>query len=911
MRKVLKRSILAAAIVLAAVIACIACGNRITTYTVNYSAGYGGSISGTASQTVTYGESAESVTAVPYTGYRFVKWSDNNTNPERTDTNVTSAINVTAEFTKITLTVTYGAGTGGSVSGTASQTVNYGESAETVTAVPSAGYRFVKWSDDKTTAERTDTNVIAAISVTAEFEKLTFTVTYGSGTGGSISGTTPQTVNYGESAESVTAVPNTGYRFVKWSDDKMTAERTDNNVTSAINVTAEFTKITLTVTYGAGTGGSVSGTTPQTVNYGENAMAVTAVPDTGYRFVKWSDNLTTAERTDNNVIAAISVTAEFEKLTFTVTYGSGTGGNISGKTSQTVTYGEDAETVTAIPDTGYRLLKWSDDAAAGVRRTDTNVKATIDVTALFIMITNMATYGAGEGGSISGTASQTVNYGESASTVTAVPSAGYRFVKWSDNVTTAERTDTNVTSAINVTAEFTKITLTVTYGAGDGGSISGKKSQTVTYGEDAEMVTAIPDTGYRLLKWSDDAATGVRRTDTNVKATIDVTALFIMITNMATYIAGDGGSISGEANQIITYGESASTVTAIPNTYCRFVKWSDNLATAERTDTNVITAINVTAEFELLAITFIYDYNNATGNNMAKSIAIPYEASLEQVTFAIPEKERFIFGGWYSDEGISSRVSDELGNLLIGDRIFDVKSAYLYAKWTPEDDVTYKILMVFVTEAHAVISGVSIDYTMSEIERQICELFTVQMSKYLNEWFDGLVKFEIDVYFTTVAIGRVCFRAANDNGRSSWFVFARDIPECSGMIENYRSVVTTSCMNDYDYLLHSVAGSAITKYASVHLEAMLRGLLINNIPLETLLDLTDIHWKTMMYVYLHEFTHTAEMALGFYYEFHAVIIYYGNTMSSLDIIKLYLLNQAILDGKRVGIPYSYWKGNAA
>jgi Na+/H+-dicarboxylate symporter len=44
----------------------------------------------------------------------------------------------------------------------------------------------------------------------------------------------------GANGSAVTAVPNTGYRFVRWSDGVMTASRTDTNVTGDITVTAIF-----------------------------------------------------------------------------------------------------------------------------------------------------------------------------------------------------------------------------------------------------------------------------------------------------------------------------------------------------------------------------------------------------------------------------------------------------------------------------------------------------------------------------------------------------------------------------------------------------------------------------------------------------------------------------------------------
>ena len=66
-----------------------------------------------------------------------------------------------------------------------------------MTAVPNAGYHFVNWSDASTANPRTDTNVMANVSVTANFAINTYTLTYTAGANGSISGTSPQTVNHG------------------------------------------------------------------------------------------------------------------------------------------------------------------------------------------------------------------------------------------------------------------------------------------------------------------------------------------------------------------------------------------------------------------------------------------------------------------------------------------------------------------------------------------------------------------------------------------------------------------------------------------------------------------------------------------------------------------------------------------
>src|SRR6185295_11322151 len=176
----------------------------------------------------------------------------------------------------------YTAGANGTITGTSPQTVNHGADGSEVTAVPNAGYHFVNWSDGVLTAARTDTNVTTNISVTASFAINTYTLTYTAGANGTISGTTPQTVNHGGSGTTVTAVPNAGYHFVSWRDGVLSAARTDTNVTTNISVTASFAINTYTLTYTAGANGTISGTTPQTVNHGGSGTTVTAVPNAGY-----------------------------------------------------------------------------------------------------------------------------------------------------------------------------------------------------------------------------------------------------------------------------------------------------------------------------------------------------------------------------------------------------------------------------------------------------------------------------------------------------------------------------------------------------------------------------------------------------------------------------------------------------
>lgn len=219
--------------------------NQPIYYDLIYIAGEGGYIDGQAEQQLESGKDGLTVVAVPYDGYEFVQWSDGGTEATRQDKNVTEDISVTAEFKlKInpakSYTVIYQANEGGTISGAVEQSVKEGENGTEVVAVPNEGYKFVKWSDNITEATRQDRNVTKDIVVKAIFEKQTYTLTYIAGDGGYLVGNLNQTVAYGESGTKVTAIPNDGYRFVKWSDDKVEATRCDTKINVSVSVTAEF-----------------------------------------------------------------------------------------------------------------------------------------------------------------------------------------------------------------------------------------------------------------------------------------------------------------------------------------------------------------------------------------------------------------------------------------------------------------------------------------------------------------------------------------------------------------------------------------------------------------------------------------------------------------------------------------------
>lgn len=70
--------------------------------TLQYTAGSGGTISGSTNQQIPHGQNGTLVTATPNPGFDFLGWSDGNSNPDRADLEIISDSSLTASFANAT-----------------------------------------------------------------------------------------------------------------------------------------------------------------------------------------------------------------------------------------------------------------------------------------------------------------------------------------------------------------------------------------------------------------------------------------------------------------------------------------------------------------------------------------------------------------------------------------------------------------------------------------------------------------------------------------------------------------------------------------------------------------------------------------------------------------------------------------
>jgi hypothetical protein len=284
-----------------------------------------------------------------------------------------SGINLSDYFTK---TLTFSSGANGSITTPASSPIEY--TAGTVVpllAVPATGYHFEVWTGDTTyitdvcSADTTIT-MTADATIVATFAINTYTLTYTTDGGGTITGDTPQTVDYNQDGNTVTAVPDGAGVFLQWSDGNTNTVRTDRNVKADINVMAWFmppTNLSRTLTVSTDSNGTVTTPGIGAYFYGDgNTAIIVAEPNAHYHFDHWSGTAVTANKvadanaysTTVTMDANYTVMANFDINEFSLTTYAGTGGTVSPSGTNWYDYNT-AVTIVATPRAGYHFTSWT------------------------------------------------------------------------------------------------------------------------------------------------------------------------------------------------------------------------------------------------------------------------------------------------------------------------------------------------------------------------------------------------------------------------------------------------------------------------------------------------------------------------------------------------------------------------
>jgi len=241
----------------------------------------------------------------------------------------------------------------------------HGEAVQ-LAAVPDEGWSFAGWSGDYAGLENPlIITMDGTKTFTANFDinRYDIEVSADPQIGGSVFGA--GTYNHGDQVN-LTAVSNTAYEFVNWTEDHVEVSKNPNySFTATRNRTlvANFVEKTYTLTIATSGSGSVDRNPDKELYTHGEIVNLTAIPSTGWNFVSWSGAIVgNANPVNITMNADRSVTASFsiKKLTVTASSNPAAGGSVIG--AGVFDYGE-LVTLVATPNEGYEFVNWTENGS--------------------------------------------------------------------------------------------------------------------------------------------------------------------------------------------------------------------------------------------------------------------------------------------------------------------------------------------------------------------------------------------------------------------------------------------------------------------------------------------------------------------------------------------------------------------
>jgi len=414
----------------------------------------------------------------------------------------------------------------------------------------------------------------------------------------------------------LTATPDTGYRFVEWQvvSGGVTLSATTANpatfsmLSSEVVILAVFEEIpptnhNITVnTQGNGTAGASVASASQGTE-----ITLTADPGIGYDFAGWQvesggvslSSMTSSPATftmPNNDVTILAIFEEIPPTNHSITVntqGNGTAGANMATASQGATI-----TLTAAPGNGYDFVEWQVVSGGVSLSSTTSNPATftmpnneVTVLAIFeeILQTNHSITVNTQGNGTAVTSEASASQGTTI-TLTATPDYGYKFVEWqvvSGGVTFTTTTTNTVTftmpdNDVTILAIFEEIPPTnhsITVNAqGNGTAVASEVSASLGI---AITLTATPDSGYDFAEWQVVSGGVILSSTTSSPVTftmpdneVTILAVFEEIPpinhNIMVNTQGSGTAVASEASA--SQG-TAITLTATPGSGYNFAEW--------------------------------------------------------------------------------------------------------------------------------------------------------------------------------------------------------------------------------------------------------------------------------------------------------------------------------------------------
>ena len=452
-------------------------------YTVEFNSNGGSDV---PSQTVKWGDVMEWPEDPVLEGYTLFYWRDDKGNvwfPHDEGYYVCGSVAFTAEWEINFYYVTFEPLNGGD---DVTHDVEHGDTI-TEPTIEYEGHMFLGWFRDlqDTTAFDFDTPITSDLTLYAKWEINTYWVTFNSCGGENVPS---QQIEYlGKAIAPSTTY--TGHTLDGWYVDANYSAKFDfdTEITESRTLYAKWTINQYTVTFSSN--GSV--VTTQTVNHGGKASRPTTDPTCeGYTFQGWYLN-NEEYNFNTEVTGSITLTAQWQLKTYTITFNSNQGSAID---SQTVNHGGKVSMPTPDPiREGYTFQGWHLNGNS-YDFINTVVTGNLTLVASWKLNTYTVTFNPDNS---TAETTATVNYNTKVSRPTNPVREGYTFQGWFINNTEYDF-ETPVTTNITLKAVWTIKTYTITFNCQDGSAVT---TQIVNYGEKVLLPTTPVRDGYTFLGW--------------------------------------------------------------------------------------------------------------------------------------------------------------------------------------------------------------------------------------------------------------------------------------------------------------------------------------------------------------------------------------------------------------------------
>ncbi len=476
----------------------------------------------------------------------------------------------------------------------------------------------------------------------------------------------------------IKATANTGYHFVKWSDEDTDEERAIV-ITQKTDLVAVFAPNQHLLTF-ISEGDTVRSALQ---DYNSTIIPPENPQKEGYSFVKWVPNL--AEKMPNN---ALTYEATYKINEYTMTF------VVDGTTVREalLEYGKTVPVPQSPSKTGYTFAGWDPVVPATVPGSN------MTFTAQWTAISYTISYDLAGGQLAEGvTNPETYTIESEAITLKNPTREGYTFAGWTGTGLEAATMEVTIAAgsidARSYTATWTPITYNLTYDLANGALPEGKTNPATYTIETEEITLTNPErTAYTFAGWT---GTGIEQATMEVKIAKgsigdrSYAATWTPVTYAISYDLAGGQLAEGVTNPAeYTIESEAITLKNPTREGYTFAGWTGTGLEAATMEVTIaagsIDARSYTATWTVNQYTITFD---SDGGSEVASITADYKSTLTKPTD--PTKEGYTFAGW----------SPEFPETM------PLNGAALKATWTPN-----QYTITFDSDGGSDVASITADY---------------------------------------------------------------------------------------------------------------------------------------------------------------------------------------------------------